>query len=213
MLTRVIMERLMKQLASLRTKCKRFGDELEIKTTTSDLRSGCFAMLFNSTTLTLELLSYYYGIWKRTYTMTKEQIERSKEENAQRCMEITKMQFILAISNIEYCMKEVLDMYPRHSLAKWCCKQKRIYLSGIINESKKIRLIDDKEHRFWDCILKVRNVVVHNNAIADFSKTYQINGLTISFVKGKMLKGKLDFFIKLTDKAIDLYRSWVMNFV
>ena len=210
------MERLIKQLWSLRHKCKRYGDNLDTiirRPSDSDFRRACFAMIFNSTTLTLELLSYYYEKWKGPFVETREEIRRKKEENAQRCIAITKMQFISSISSIEYCVKETINLNPKHSLAKWSRKQKRIYLSSIMKKSKRIGLINNKQHGFWECILKVRNVIVHNNGIADFDKTYQIDGITVSFVKGKMLKGKLDFFVKLTDKAVDLFHSWIMKFV
>lgn len=215
------MKRLINEVWNLRQKCAQYQNNVNSilqNPLPSDLRSGCFGMIYNTTTLTLELLSHYYEQWKKPHiVISEEDLRRSRDENAQRCIEITKMQFISFISSIEYCIKETMSLYPKHHLAKWCSKQqqrkRRIYLGGIITESKRIGLIDKKEYESWDCILKVRNAVVHNNGIADHDKTYQINGATVSFFKGKMLRGKLDFFVRLTDKAIDLYYSWVMNLI
>lgn len=215
--TRLFMETLIKEVANLRQKCHSYRDNIDSILTrplTSDPISGCFAAMFNFATLTLEVLSYYYGQWKGIHIVTtKEDLKRSREENAERCKEITKMQFVLAISSIEYSAKETIKLYPKHPLAKWFHKQKRIYLSGVMDESKRIGLIDSKEREFWDCILAARNSVVHNNAIADRDRTYQIDGITVSFVKGKMLSGKLDFFVKLTNKAVDLYYSWIIQLI
>jgi len=199
------METLIRQVIDIRKKCHRYGDNVD-----SIHARGCFASMFNFATLTLELLSHYYDQWKGIRIVkTKEDLKRARDENAERCKEITKMQFVLAISSIEYRAKETIKLYPKKPLAKWFGKQKRVYLSGIMDESKRIGLIDNKERELWDCILTVRNSVVHNNAIADRHRKYQIDAITVSFVKGKMLRGKLDFFVKLTDKAVDLYYSWI----
>lgn len=212
------MERLIKEVWNLRQKCERYGDDIDSilrNPLPSDPRRGCFAMIYNGTTLTLELLHYYHKQWKDLVVATEEDLRLSREENAQRCILISKMQFISSVSSIEYCVKETINLYPKHPLATWCRKQRkrRIYLGGTINESKLIGLIDDKEYESWRCILGVRNALVHNNGIADYDRTYQIDGMTVSFVKGKMLRGKLDFFVKLTEKATDLYYSWIVKLV
>lgn len=55
----------------------------------------------------------------------------------------------------------------------------------------------------------MRNIIVHNNGIADKNVKYKINDLEIVFEENKMTKGKLDTFVKLTNIAVDLYYSWV----
>lgn len=215
------MERLIKQVLNLRQKCQRYGDKIDSilgEPLPSEPRSGCFAAIFNFTTLTVELLSYYYGLWKRAYIfVTEEDMKRSREENAQRCLEITKMLFVFSISSMEHFAKETINIYPKHPLAQWFRKQqqqeRRIYLSGIMGQSKRTGLIDSKSLKSWDCILEVRNLIVHNNAIADRDRIYQIDGMTVSFVSGKMLRGKLDFLVNLTDKATDLYYSWILKVI
>ncbi|GAH64662.1 unnamed protein product, partial [marine sediment metagenome] len=60
------MEQLVKKVAKLREKTRQYGDEISkllgISPDASDPRSGCFGMVFNHLTLTLELLDYYYRI-------------------------------------------------------------------------------------------------------------------------------------------------------
>lgn len=213
------MERLVREVLNLRQKCHRYGDDIDSilgKPTIPDPRSRCFAEMFNYATLTVELLSYYYSQWRSIHIRaTEEDLKRSKEENAERCKTITKMQFILSISSIEHNAKESILLCQKTPLVRWYRRQqqqkRRIYLSGIMKKSNQIGMVSNKDLESWDCILGVRNSVVHNNAIADQDKTYQIDGMTVSFVNGKMLRGKLGFFVQLTDKAAELYYSWVQK--
>jgi len=179
-------------------------------------------MIFNKATMVAELLSYYFEIWKNPlmHGIKVEDVKRAREENAERCIEVTKWLFINSLSAIEYCMKEAMNLHSNHPLAKWYCKQqqqsKRVYLRGIVTteaNSKRIGIVKDTDYEFWKCMVDVRNSVVHNNAVADQNTTCQADGAVISFVKGKMLRGKIDFFVKLTDKAIDLYYSWITHVI
>jgi hypothetical protein len=120
--------------------------------------------------------------------------------------------FIKSLSAIEYCAKETIKD-KRHPLHSWYQEQKsknrRIYLSKIISESYKRGLINKKQKESWDCLIDMRNIIVHNNGIADKNVKYKINDLEIVFEENKMTKGKLDTFVKLTNIAVDLYYSWV----
>ena len=69
-------------------------------------------MIFNKTTLTLELLTYYNQFWNQTFVGTPEAIERAKKENGERCIELTKAFFVGAISSIEFCTKESIKLHP-----------------------------------------------------------------------------------------------------
>jgi hypothetical protein len=173
-------------------------------------------MIFNGSTLVAELLSHYFELWKfpLAHGVKAEDIESSRKENAKRCIMVTKWLFVEALSTIEYCMKETMNLYPNNRLAKWYHKEKQqkkrwIYLRSIIEKSNQIGIVNDGDYECWNCIRDVRNSIVHNNAIANQNKTYQVGGTAVSFIKGKMLRGKLDFFVKLTDKAIDLYYLWI----
>ena len=58
----------------------------------------------------------------------------------------------------------------------------------------------------WDVLIVVRNLVVHSNAVADRDEVLRIGDMEIHFRKGQMLRGKLDFFVKLIDYAVEGYR-------
>jgi hypothetical protein len=217
------MEKLLSQLEHLRNKCEMCQDELnENFNANDDIRAGCFGMIYNHTVQIFELLNFYYQIWDnpKLYGLDiqnmPEKIIKSKKENGERVIMATQCGlFIPTISSIEFCAKEAIKCV-NHPLYGWYRnqkrKQKRIHLSGIINESYKKRLITKYEKKKWDCIIHLRNIVVHNNGISDITKKYIMDDdLIIEFNKNKMTQGKLDIFIKLTNMAVELYYKWVVK--
>lgn len=74
------MDTLIEEVKTLRKKCKGIGLAIKekLRTDDTDPRHGCFAMLFNRSTLTLELLSYYSNCWKRQMVGSKVIDERLK---------------------------------------------------------------------------------------------------------------------------------------
>lgn len=209
-------ERLLLPLADIRQKLKRYGDwldKLKVKIPNS------FNMIFNSTTLTLEILSYYYMEWGKPRAVPSSEVERIKKENAERVMEITKWMFIHALSILEYSTKELLKIINEENLPpelkelkNELQQGKRIYLRRIMDKSREAKLIDNEQYRTWEGLIEIRNVIIHNNAIADRTETFKLSDeLEVSFSKGEMLKGKLDFFIKLLNITIDRHHLWVRN--
>lgn len=59
----------------------------------------------------------------------------------------------------------------------------------------------------------MRNLVVHNNAIADKDEAYTIGDLNVTLIRGKMTRGKLDFFVNLVEHSIESYNTWINNLV
>lgn len=217
------MNELLRQLSDLRDKCIKYHDEVNNKLgTDNEIKAGCFSMIHNNVIMTFELLNFYKMIWENPEKFglkiprTNEDLERTKKENAERIIEATKCLFIKSLSSIEYCAKETIKD-KKHPLHSWYQKQKskngRIYLSGIANKSYKKGLIDEQQKECWDCLIYMRNIIVHNNGIADDDKKYRINDLEIIFEKDKMTRGNLDTFVKLTDIAVDLYHCWISHSV
>lgn len=75
-----------------------------------------------------------------------------------------------------------------------------------MEELKDRGCITDEACKAWEALIEVRNSIVHNNAIADEDKTYRIGDAEIRFEKGRMLKGPLNFFIKLIEYAVENYK-------
>lgn len=216
------MEKLIKQVWETRNICKEYHEKLdkvlEIKNGKIDFRTGCFGMIFNQATLTLELLGYYYKIWRRPnislYLTEEKKKQQIVKENSERCMEISKMLFISSMSSIEFSIKNSILLYPRSRLYKFYIKQQKrkkfISLGNILNESK--YFMDIKEYKLWEFLRVVRNSTVHNNSISDRSMKIKINGRKFEIKKDKMMQGKLDHYIFLTKEAIDRYYNWIKKF-
>jgi len=205
------LEKLLQTLRTIREKLRVYGDWL---TRINPKIPNSFNMIFNDTTLTLELLHYYFQLWKSPPPplLSVDEIKRIKEENAQRVLEITKWAFISTLSNVEYSAKETLKTVSEKSfkqLREMLRGSKRVYLRAIMKKSREIGLIDEKQYKTWQGLIEVRNAIVHNNAIADIDAKYEINDMEVIFIKGKMLRGKLNFFIKLLEAAINQYHQWL----
>jgi len=214
------MESLIEKVTLLRDRCRDYGDRLgkllAVSTDASDPRVGCFAMVFNHSTLALELLSYYRRIWQRPRGhSTADEIEQARMENWQRCNELCKGLFVMSMSSIEYSTKASIAYYGDGHLALRLVKKKGrfLYLSHIMTNSEREGLVHASAKLDWDRLIDIRNCVVHNNAIADQTEDYVIGGINVVTTKGKMLQGKLDFFATLTEVAVDLYFEWITALV
>jgi hypothetical protein len=169
-------------------------------------------MAFNHSTLTLELLGYYYEVWQKpSGPLTIGEIEQAKKENWERCNELLKSLFVMSMSSIEYSMKASIAHYGDNSLAHNLLKSKGhfIYLSDVIKRSEIEGLMDSSTRRDWDGLISIRNCVVHNNAIPDRTENYAIGKINVMATEGVMLQGKLDFFAILTEVAINRFFAWV----
>jgi len=211
---------LIKQIIDLRSKCHGYCESF--KQQISDKKEleaaiGCFGMLFNKTTLTLELLSHYYECWKTPRNLPQDELTIIQKENAERCMEAQKDMFIGYISAIEYSLKQILVANRLHPLRQQCeaiIKKRsnhKIYLGDIINLSTDSGIIRDKLQ--WECIIDVRNCSVHNNSIAETNKTYLLGNRRIEMTKDTMMKGTLDFFGFLSGLALNEYAAWLSGFI
>ena len=83
----------------------------------------------------------------------------------------------------------------------------RIYLRKIVREARNAEIIDESEYKVWKTLIAIRNSIVHNNAVADSNAECSLDGLEIVMIKGDMMKGKLNFFIRLLGITIDLYHD------
>lgn len=114
------------------------------------------------------------------------------------------------MSIIEYSLKTVVEQI----LSK--CPEienetEYLYLRKIIKALKDAGHVGDKDWNSWKGLIDVRNVVVHRNAIPDKDDEHKICGISVPFIKGKRLKGSLDFFVKLIECAIELYKRILEN--
>ena len=205
---------IIKQVSQIREKLERYGTWLE--GFNIGICNG-FNAVFNGLTLTLELLDYYYNVWASydASRLSRKEIESRRRENAERVIEITKWAFVHAMSIIEFSLKDavrVIDPSIMKSIETRKSKSRKrkrvfIYLRDIVEELKSKKCMSDEVHGNWVALITIRNLVVHNNAIADSNKVLRIGDMEIHLRKGRMLKGKLDFFVKLMDYAVEGYKQ------
>jgi len=171
--------------------------------------SDCFGMLFNDSTWTLEALSHYYDVWNRpTAGIPNDEIELSRGENGERVREVTKWLFVSVISHIEFAIRQ----YTRSEAAfkRLYARKEPVSLRKMIGKSATLSppLTDRKLLDQWNCLLDIRNTVVHNNGIADRDAVQDVAGMPVHFKANTMMRGDLRFFPHLTTSAIDLFASW-----
>lgn len=205
------MKEVVDYIDQIRTKLSEYGDWLD--KFNNKLFNG-FNAIFNGVTLTLELLNFYYEIWGscRASGSSPEEVENLRRENAERVIMITKWAFVHAMSIIEFSIKNAVKII-NPSILKSIEKRKSsggkrvfIYLRDIVEELKKKGCICEKVYRGWDAVINIRNLVVHNNAIADRNKVLHVGDLEIELKEGEMVKRELDFFVMLIDHAVENYK-------
>jgi hypothetical protein len=212
------MKELLNKLITIRSKSQKYGETLEAELgrnkVVHDPRCECFAMIFNKSTLTFEVLNFYTEFWNRCVG-PKEVADILRIENGERVMTQTKMFFIGSMSSIEFCAKEtIIKLHPKSSLGQTIItlsKKKKIHFSDIIKESYNQGIISENEKDKWGRLIWLRNLLVHNNGIAEKDEVYTIDSETINLKNGTMLQSKFDFFINLVDSLVELYSSWINN--
>ncbi len=204
-----MLEELLQSLDAIRKKVSEYEDS----TKPFPESPNVFAMMYNDVTLTVELLNHYYRLWKKPVIgISPEMVEQVKNENAERVLVISKWSFVSTLSSIEWHSKEIMrlttgDLFSE--LKQRLLNGKRVYLSNIMERSKSLELIDEKKYETWQGIIAIRNTVVHNNGIASRDAKYEIDGLNVSFTGGEVVTGKLNFFVRLIEVAVDRYCEWL----
>ena len=79
----------------------------------------------------------------------------------------------------------------------------------IVNLSLNEGLIANHVRDSMDILVKIRNMLVHNNGIADETTTYVVDGVTLHLEEGKMASAKLGLFLLLTLEAVQRYDEWI----
>lgn len=161
-----------------------------------EFHENCFQMMANAATLAIELLSFYKEVWMKPITGVN--VEKAKEiqkQNWDKTNEITRWAFIAAVSGVEFSLKTIIRRIGRGPLKD--LRKKRLRLSGIIGKCNKYGLLAPASFDEWTALRKIRNNMVHNNAIADYDAEYTVSGVNVSFVKNQMIQGNLLFFSHL----------------
>jgi len=158
----------------------------------------------------LELLMYYEQIWRTLPISAVPDVARQRQENAERVMTVSKAAFVLALSAFEFSAKQALIARP----GKIAPITGRIYLRKIIQESVTAGLIPAGDDHAWEGVIELRNILVHNNGIADATARYNIPTCQqINFVAGVMTSGNLRFFPEILCWSIGAFSRWCDAFL
>jgi len=206
------MEDVIQLYRNLRDKIIQIQDDIDTNfgIAQGDVPSSALSAIFNKATLAVEILSGYDADWKKIRQSTQAEIERKKRENRERVIEIQKMIFVLSMSIFEHNAKVYHQQNPK-KLGKINTRSGRVYLWNIMDKSKDKKIIFKKDFNLWDGLIKLRNSLVHNNAISEINKTCNYPKCKLTLKKDKMLKGNLKLFPKLMDWMIDAIANWIKN--
>ena len=164
-------------------------------------------MIFNTLTLGLELLNFYYTTWGKTSQTNCTSVEEAKTQNDERVILIQKMIFIATMSAIEFCFKKYINQFP-HKIGDCRNRQGRVYLSRITKESEDNSIINTTLIG-WQGMIELRNSLVHNNGIAEKTENYTYPNCTLTLENGKMTRGNLKLFPYLIDWLLDSSKEWI----
>lgn len=198
-------------LDQVRTRTADLNDSLAAKYAMKpgDAPIGAFNLINELAVVAMELLTHYENEWQKIPAASVDAERR--QEWAERIITLTKSTFVLGMSAIEFSAKQALIVRPKKVVLP---KARRVYLGAIIQSSAKVGVTVTADAEGWEGVIEVRNLVVHNNGIADKSVTYPIaGGPNIVLVAGAMTKGNLRFFAELTLWSVEAFGRWSDGFL
>lgn len=124
---------------------------------------------------------------------------------------MTRDMFIDTVSSIEKAAKDCTNTYKTSYLKeKSLDGYAHLYLRNVISASMRLGYITKETFDEWDNILTIRNLVTHNNSIADRSKKFKLGGICINMRPNRMMKGPPNTFVMLTSRTTKLFYDWLV---
>ncbi len=137
------MKEILNLTQGIRKKSHDIGEEItnEMGIKSHEIPASVFPMIFNDSTVLLELLSHYFDAWEKATSTSCSSVEEAKKENAERVILIQKMVFIQILSSVEFSFKAYVKQYPK-KLSQF---KGRVYLRKIMEESKEQGIISNPD--------------------------------------------------------------------
>ena len=177
----------------------------EIADRENDFRSMCFWNIYNRAVMTKEIVMFYTRTWEKIDVPID-----LGPEITERIVTVTKDLFVDTVSSIEKASKDCVNAYKLSGLRdRSMIGKSYLYLRNIISSSVELEYTTEDDGREWDNILLMRNLVTHNNSVADRSMVFEVNGLRISMRPNRMMKGPSNTFVVLTDRVTVLFNEWL----
>ena len=166
--------------------------------------------IHNRLIVTQEVLGFYNSAWNSERISDWAWKDDSlNNEFMDRLLTVTKNLYVDIMSIVENGAKGLWSRHPDPSLMEQAKLGRRfLYLRDIMNVSMQNGLISGAAFREWEDLLNVRNLVVHNNSIADRSYRMTVGDIRISMRPDRMMKGPLKTFVVLSENALTLYYHW-----
>lgn len=170
----------------------------------NDFRSMCFYNIYNRGVLTREIITLLEK------SVRPFQDEDAESQELERLMIVTRGLFTDTISSIEKAAKDCIPAYWMNDIKDMALKSSSyLYLRYIIYASAEKGLVSKEELKEWDSLFLMRNLVIHNNSVADRSMIFELDDLRISMRPDRMMKGPSTTFVKLSEKAVELFYNWL----
>jgi hypothetical protein len=204
------MQELLDELAALRSECAVHANRLCQKFGLAEDAApiGALSICFNNVTLVLELSWYYKTQWAAP--APAHLTEKLRNENAERLAMVGRFLFINTISACEFQAKNGNRQFPLILELS----QNRPYLSNILHQSRIRGLLTEDVKLLWDGAIRIRNCLVHNNAVADETAQWTFGpDLTVALQDGEMTQGTIMMMPRLTKWVVRAYADWCDAFL
>ena len=210
-----------KVLSELMEECGTHADWLD---STPLQIENCFNMIHNLVRQSHDLLWYYWKVWypnelelRSRQNPTEDDAIHFAKQTGERLMLVLRSAFIFSLSIVEYAMKLVIKQAKRGPLLDWYDKKKkknlRVYLKGIMEESKRKKMLSLTEYNSWGGMIELRNVIMHNNAIVDENTSLAIGTITLDAKTGEMVSYPISKRPRIIKVLVELTRSWLEKFL
>ena len=179
--------------------------ETHVANRQNDFRSMCFYNIHNRGILTREILT----LLEKSVRPFQDGDEGAQE--MERVIVVTRGLFIDTMSSIEKAAKDCIPAYWMNDIKEKALENNSyLYLRYIIYASAEKGLVSQKRLKEWESVFLMRNLVIHNNSEADRSMVFELDDIRISMRPDRMMKGPSTTFIKLSEKATELFFEWLM---
>jgi len=178
--------------------------ETHIANRQNDFRSMCFYNIHNRGILTREIIT----LLEKSSRPFQDGTEGAQE--TERMVVVTRGLFTDTMSSIEKAAKDCIPAYWMNDIKEKALENNSyLYLRYIIYASAEKGLVSQKELKQWESVFLMRNLVIHNNSEADRSMVFELDDLRISMRPDRMMKGPPTTFVKLSEKAVELFYNWL----
>ena len=192
------MEKIVQNLCEIHNQIQDYKYLLNFKENSDDIRLIGLEFIRKQVIITLELMNFYFKIWKRNELFSNIRIDQLsiieknqlKFGNAERVNYATRSLYVFSFSTFDYCIKECGKQFSNLPASLEVMKkvnQKKfpsINLYDIIKGSSII--FSEEESNTFNKLRKIRNWMVNNNSIAEEIPKIISIGNQITFIQLKV---------------------------